>query len=109
MVINKNDTLHSMCVMHELGHLMNMVPLKDYFKCPPGFEYSDHKYWYSKMGGAGSHCSYGHDKSKSTANLYVDGKCIMFHQLTLKCMLSFCDSCNPFVKAQTLQKFCDLK
>jgi peptidoglycan hydrolase-like protein with peptidoglycan-binding domain len=109
IVIKKDDTLHSMCVMHELGHLINMVPLKNYYKCPPGFSLTDHKYSYSGMGGSGSHCSYGHNKSKSTAKRYVEGKCIMFHQLTLTCTLSYCDSCSPFVKAQTIKKFNDLK
>jgi outer membrane protein OmpA-like peptidoglycan-associated protein len=109
IVINKNDTIHSMCIMHELGHLMNMVPLTGYYKCPPGFVYEDHKYRYEKMGGSGSHCSFGNDKAKSTAKRYVDGTCIMFHQLTLKCKLEFCECCAPFVKAQALQKFHDLK
>ena len=109
IVIDKNDTIHSMCVMHELGHLLNLVPLKDYYKCPPGFKYEDHKYRYEKMGGSGSYCFFEHNMKKSTSKRYVDGTCIMFHQLTTKCKLLFCECCGPFVKAQTLQKFNDLK
>jgi len=108
IVIDKNDTIHSQCVMHELGHLMNMVPYSGYYNCPPGFKYNDHQYAYIEMGGAGSHCHFKHDKSKSTSALYVDGRCIMFHQLNYNCQLSYCPDCTKFIKAQTLHKFKDL-
>ena len=36
IVIDSNDIIHSMCVMHELGHRMNMTPLAGSYKAPPG-------------------------------------------------------------------------
>ncbi|MBN2037192.1 MAG: peptidoglycan-binding protein [Chitinispirillaceae bacterium] len=104
VVIDSNDTIHSQCVLHELGHLMKMVPYTGYFDCPPGFNYSDHTKKYIEMGGSGSHCSYNIDKTKSTSVLFVDGRCIMFHQLNRNCELIYCPDCAPFVKAQSLSK-----
>jgi hypothetical protein len=106
--ISSNDTVHSMCVMHELGHLMNMVPYAGHYSCPPGFSYGDHSHAYVKMGGSGSHCSFEHDSKKSSKKRYVDGKCIMFHQLNTLCKLKYCESCAPFVKAQMLRAFGEL-
>ncbi|NLW30480.1 MAG: peptidoglycan-binding protein [Fibrobacter sp.] len=102
VVINSNDTIHSQCVMHELGHLMKMVPDPTYYLCPPGFNYADHTMKYTKMGGSGSHCSYKINKALSTKTKYVDGRCIMFHQLNNNCELIYCPDCLPFVKAQAL-------
>ncbi|NLW32388.1 MAG: hypothetical protein GXY77_13135, partial [Fibrobacter sp.] len=104
VVIDKNDTIHSQCVMHELGHLMNMVPYKGIYNCPPEFKYNDHTYRYIGMGGSGSHCSYKVDKKLSTKSKYVDGRCIMFHQLNFNCELVYCDQCRPFINAQSLLK-----
>lgn len=108
IVIKKDDTLHTMCVMHELGHIMNMTPLAGSYKAPPGLSLN-HKFAYTGMGGSGSHCSFEIDKTKSTATKNVDGKCIMFHQLNKNCKLVFCTECAPFVKAQALEKFQELK
>jgi hypothetical protein len=108
IVIDFNDTIHSMCVMHELGHIMNMTPLAGSYKAPPGLTLN-HKYAYTGMGGSGSHCAFEIDKSKSNEKRNVDGKCIMFHQLTTVCELAYCPECAPFVKAQALEKFQELK
>jgi outer membrane protein OmpA-like peptidoglycan-associated protein len=105
IVIDADNTIHSHCVMHELGHLMNMVPISGgKYSCPPGFNYSDHTHAYTGMGGSGSHCSYKIDVSLSTADRNVDGRCIMFHQLNKNCELKFCPECDSFVKAQSLKK-----
>jgi outer membrane protein OmpA-like peptidoglycan-associated protein len=109
IVIDTDDTMHSQCILHELGHLMNMVPMKDRFSCPPGFSYADHTHAYLGMGGAGSHCSYKIDTTKSTDKLNVDGRCIMFHRLNNNCELIYCPECAPFVEAQSLKSFGDLK
>ena len=108
IVIDTDDTIHSMCVMHELGHIMNMTPLAGSYKAPPGLTLN-HKFAYTGMGGSGSHCSFEIDKAKSTAKVNVDGKCIMFHQLNKNCKLIYCPECAPFVKAQALVKFQELK
>ncbi len=108
IVIDTNDTIHSMCVMHELGHIMNMTPLAGSYKAPPGLTLN-HKYAYTGMGGSGSHCAFEIDTAKSTATRNVDGKCIMFHQLNRNCKLIYCPECAPFVKAQALEKFQELK
>jgi hypothetical protein len=97
-----------MCVLHELGHIMNMVPLAGSYKAPPGLSLN-HKFAYTGMGGSGSHCAFEIDKSSSTKTRNVDGKCIMFHQLNLNCKLIYCPECAPFVKAQALTKFQELK
>ena len=81
---------------------MKMVPYTGYYVCPPGFTYNDHTKIYIKMGGSGSHCSYKIDKTLSTSDVNVDGKCIMFHQLNYNCELIYCPDCEPFVKAQDL-------
>jgi outer membrane protein OmpA-like peptidoglycan-associated protein len=109
IVIDPDDTIHSQCILHELGHLMNMVPITGGYQCPPGFNYTDHTHAYTGMGGSGSHCSYKIDKTASTAIVNVDGKCIMFHQLNKNCELTYCPECAPFVQAQSLRKFGDLK
>jgi hypothetical protein len=109
IVIDSDDTIHSQCCMHELGHIMNMVPFKGYYKTPPGFTLADHTHSYEKMGGSGSHCSWEIDTANSTATENVDGKCIMFHQLNQNCKLVFCPECAPLVKAQALEKFHELK
>lgn len=109
IVIDSDDTIHSQCCLHELGHIMNMVPLKGYYKTPPGYALTDHTHAYEKMGGSGSHCSWEIDASKSTATHNVDGKCIMFHQLNKNCKLVYCPECAPLVKAQALEKFHELK
>ena len=108
IVIDFDDTIHSMCVMHELGHIMNMTPLAGSYKAPPGLTLN-HKYAYTGMGGSGSHCAYEIDKALSTAKVNADGKCIMFHQLNPNCKLIYCPECAPFVKAQALVKFQELK
>lgn len=108
IVIDKDDTIHSMCVMHELGHIMNMTPLAGSYKAPPGLAL-DHKHAYTGMGGAGSHCSFEIDTAKSTKTRNVDGKCIMFHQLNKNCKLVYCPECARFVKAQALEKFQELE
>jgi hypothetical protein len=97
-----------MCVMHELGHIMNMTPLAGSYKAPPGLAL-DHKHAYTGMGGSGSHCAFEIDKTKSTKTRNVDGTCIMFHQLTKKSKLLYCPECARFVKAQALEKFQELK
>ncbi len=104
IVIDTNDTIHSMCVMHELGHLINMVPEPSRYACPPGFVHADHSHSYVGRGGAGSHCSHDCDPSTTPA-LVVDGKCIMFHQLNYNCTLEYCPDCLTFVKAQNLTGF----
>ena len=108
IVIYNEDTIHSMCVMHELGHIMNMVPQSGNYKAPPGL-LLNHKFAYEGKGGSGSHCGFEIDKTASNSLVFIDGKCIMFHQLTLACELKYCPECAPFVKAQGLQKFQDLK
>jgi outer membrane protein OmpA-like peptidoglycan-associated protein len=122
IVIDPSDTIHTQCCLHELGHIMNMVPYKGYYKMPPGFTLGDppaatsyestgdHTHSYDgKRGGSGSHCSFEIDKAKSTLAKYVDGKCIMFHQLNSNCKLVYCPECAPLVKAQALEKFHELK
>ncbi|MBK9577610.1 MAG: hypothetical protein IPO40_11065 [Fibrobacteres bacterium] len=112
IVINSNDTVHTMCVLHELGHVMNMVPLAGSYKAPPGMTLADHTLSYKGHGGAGSHCKWKVESTVPHATLgtvYFDGHCIMFHQLTTKCELVYCPDCAPFVKAQALRSFGDLK
>jgi hypothetical protein len=108
IVIDSDDTIHSMCVMHELGHIMNMTPLAGSYKAPPGLTLN-HKYAYTGMGGAGSHCAFEIDKTTSTKKKNEAGKCIMFHQLNYGCKLIYCPECAPFVKAQALITFQELK
>ncbi len=108
IVIDNNDTIHSQCVAHEVGHLINMVPGKNAYGFPSGFSASDHKDQYTGMGGSGSHCSWEIDKSTSTASHNDDGKCIMFHQLNYNCKLVFCPSCKPIVMAQSIKKLGEL-
>lgn len=105
IVIDFDNTIHSMVIMHELGHLINMVPIAGGCACPPGFSYANQKHAYSGKGGSGNHCSYKIDKKASTPSIYVDGRCIMFHQLNPKCELKFCPECAALVNAQTLKKF----
>ncbi len=109
VVINGSDVIHTQVVLHELGHIINMVPIAGSYKAPPGMKLSEHSLSYTGMGGAGSHCSWEIDKTKSTATRNVDGKCIMFHQLNYNCKLVYCPDCAPFVKAQSLLVFHDLK
>ncbi|MDQ3003698.1 MAG: hypothetical protein M3Y08_20870, partial [Fibrobacterota bacterium] len=108
IVIKTDDTIHTMCVLHELGHIMNMTPLAGSYQVPPGLTLN-HKFAYTKMGGSGSHCAFEIDKVNSTATKNVDGKCIMFHQLNKNCKLVYCPECAPFVRAQGLLKFQELK
>ncbi|MBK8800539.1 MAG: peptidoglycan-binding protein [Fibrobacteres bacterium] len=112
IVISSNDTIHTMCVLHELGHVMNMVPLAGYYKAPPGMSLSDHTLSYRGHGGSGSHCQWKVESIVPDPDLgsrFFDGHCIMFHQLTAKCELVFCPDCAPFVKAQALRNFGDLR
>jgi hypothetical protein len=108
IVIKTDVTLHTMCVMHELGHIMNMTPFAGSFKAPPGLTLN-HKYAYTGMGGQGSHCAFEINKATSTPTKNDDGKCIMFHQLNKNSKLVYCPECAPFVKAQALEKFQELK
>jgi len=103
VVISSDDTVHTMCVLHELGHLMNMGPMAYSVKCPPGFDYTDHTKMYESNG---AHCYSG---GILVAGKGKDGTCIMYHQLNTKCSLEFCDLCAPFVKAQALESFQDLE
>ncbi|MBD3345256.1 MAG: hypothetical protein GF401_09365 [Chitinivibrionales bacterium] len=50
IVIDKNDTIHSMCIMHELGHLMNMVPLKEGQSLKAYFAFDCMKEFFNKYG-----------------------------------------------------------
>jgi hypothetical protein len=109
VVIDSNDTIHTQVCLHELGHIMNMVPKTGSYKAPPGLNVSEHTKSYTGMGGSGSHCSFEIDTAKSTASLNVDGKCIMFHQLNRNCKLIYCPDCAPFVKAQGLLRFQELR
>jgi hypothetical protein len=109
IVIDKDDTIHTQCVLHELGHIINMVPYPGYYKTPPGFSLTDHTHSYIKMGGAGSHCSWEINTATSTPKLNDNGKCIMFHQLNYECKLVYCPECEPLVKAQSILKFQELK
>jgi hypothetical protein len=122
IVIKSDDTIYTQCCLHELGHIINMVPYKGYYKMPPGFTLGtppkatewvstgDHTHSYDgSRGGSGSHCSWEIDKTKSTLAKYAEGKCIMFHQLTKSCKLVYCPECAPLVKAQALVKFHELK
>jgi outer membrane protein OmpA-like peptidoglycan-associated protein len=109
VVIDPDDTIHSQCVLHELGHIINMVPYAGYYKTPPGFTLSDHTHKYVKMGGAGSHCSWEIDTTASSPRENVNGKCIMFHRLNYECKLVYCPECEPLVKAQSILKFQELK
>ena len=102
VVIDSNDTIHTMCVLHELGHLMNMGPMAYSVKCPPGFKYTDHTKMYKSNG---AHCYSG---GTLVGGKGKNGTCIMYHQLNKKCKLKFCDLCEPFVRAQKLEKFKDL-
>lgn len=103
IVIDSNDTIHTMCVMHELGHLINMGPMSYSVNCPPGFTYADHTKMYQSNG---AHCWSGGSLSGGKGK---DGTCIMYHQLNTKCTLAFCADCTPFVRAQKLESFNDLK
>lgn len=105
IVINTDNTIHTQCVMHELGHLINMVPGVNGYGSPPGLSHSDHSHQYTGMGGAGSHCSYQYNTVLSSRTKYADGKCIMFHALNPNCMAIYCPDCSKFVKAQGLQVF----
>jgi hypothetical protein len=122
IVIDPDDTIHTQCCLHELGHIINMVPYSGYYKMPSGFKLGnppiatewdstgDHSHSYDgSRGGSGSHCSWEIDKKKSTFSKYQDGKCIMYHQLNKNCKLIFCPECAPLVKAQALEKFHELK
>jgi outer membrane protein OmpA-like peptidoglycan-associated protein len=109
VVIDKDDTIHSQCVLHELGHIINMVPFAGHYKAPPGFALGDHTHSYIKMGGAGSHCSWEIDATASSPRENVNGKCIMFHRLNYECKLVYCPECEPLVKAQSILKFQELK
>ena len=103
VVIDSDDTRHSMCVMHELGHLINMCPMSRNRNCPPDFEYTEHPkmYWSN-----GAHCWSGGTLVSSKGK---NGSCIMYHALNTSCSLAFCEHCDPFVKAQKLESFNDLK
>ena len=96
-----------MCVMHELGHLINLGPLETRVNCPDGFEYNDHTKLYESKG---AHCYSGGtvhtDKYGDTIG--DNGTCIMYHQLNYDCSLEFCSYCAPFAKAMKLKKFKDL-
>ncbi|MBK9577613.1 MAG: hypothetical protein IPO40_11080 [Fibrobacteres bacterium] len=112
IVIDADNKIHTMCVLHELGHLMNMTPYAGSYKAPPGLALADHTDAYVAHGGAGSHCKWEIESTIPNAALggiYQDGHCIMFHQLTTKTKLVFCPKCAPFVKAQALRSFGDLK
>ncbi|HOX50391.1 MAG TPA: hypothetical protein PKY05_02800 [Fibrobacteria bacterium] len=112
IVIDADNTIHTMCVLHELGHLMNMTPYPGSYKAPPGLTLAEHTDAYVAHGGAGSHCKWEIESTIPDAALggiYQDGHCIMFHQLTTKTKLVFCPKCAPFVKAQALRTFGDLK
>jgi hypothetical protein len=102
VVISANDTVHTMCVLHELGHLMNMGPMAYSVNCPPGFNYTDHTKMYKSNG---AHCYSG---GTLVGGKGKDGTCIMYHQLNTSCSLAFCAECAPFVRAQKLTAFKDL-
>lgn len=107
IVIDSNDTIHTMCVMHELGHLMNLGPLKERVNCPDGFKYEDHTKLYESNG---AHCYSGGNlvTDSSGDKIGNNGTCIMYHQLNTSCLLEYCSYCAPFVKGMKLKKFKDL-
>lgn len=107
IVIDSNDTVHTMCVMHELGHLMNLGPLETRVNCPDGFKYEDHSKLYESNG---AHCYSGGTLIKDSDGDKIGdgGTCIMYHQLNTNCSLEFCSNCAPFLKGMKLKKFKDL-
>ena len=101
--ISSDDTVHTMCVMHEIGHLINMGPMSYSVNCPDGFEYGDHTKMYKSNG---AHCYSGGSLVSGKGS---GGTCIMYHQLNTSCTLEYCSLCLPFVKAMSLETFKDLK
>ncbi len=98
-------------IVHEMGHLINMVPYEGYYHAPSGFKIGDHPFRYIKHGGSGSHCSWKAKKGQDgKANpIWIDGHCVMFHADADTVPADFCDTCATFVKAQSLLSFSDLK
>lgn len=98
-------------IVHEMGHLMNMVPYPGYYKAPPGLAITEHIHRYIEHGGWGSHCSWKakFDHEKDGTPIWVDGHCVMYHADADTVPADFCDTCATFVKAQSLLSFSDLR
>jgi len=89
------DKDYQQAVAHEFGHGFRMVP-----KAPVSASLAAHPGQYTGHGGSGSHCSTGADTS---AAVYKDGTCIMFHQLNpAGCTQKFCDDCQPHLRLDNL-------
>ncbi|MBK9576846.1 MAG: peptidoglycan-binding protein [Fibrobacteres bacterium] len=98
-------------IIHEMGHLINMVPYPGYYHAPPGLRVDAHPFRYDKHGGSGSHCSYKAKKGVDDDGdpTFENGHCVMFHADAPTVPADFCPTCATFVKAQSLTAFKDLK